>query len=216
MPAGAPVRRDCFFAVFLLASSFGVYAQTTVSSRSDGRITGTVTGQTGLPIAGANVMAVKTLNQSLNNPPSAKSDSNGQFEISGLPLRNYHVYASKPQDGYPMADPAYSEENQAAIALSPDRPSGSVIISIRKAGIITLDVIDKIKQPASGSVDGTNFRCGKDGRHKGKLAIRDLFIPRQTRYSKFQLLDTKHGFIPMRQIARGPCHCGWSPASKNP
>lgn len=88
-------------------------------------------------------MAVETLNQSLNNPPSAKSDSNGQFEISGLPLLNYHVYASKPQDGYAMADAAYSEENQAAIALSLDRPSGRVIISIRKLGIITLDVRDK-------------------------------------------------------------------------
>ena len=137
------MRRIWFFAVFLLASSFGVYPQTAISSRSDGRITGTVIGQTGQPIARAQVMAVETLNQSLNNPASAKSDSNGQFEISGLPLRNYHVYAWKPQDGYPGADPAYSEENQAAIALSPDRPSGSVIISIRKAGIVTLDVRDK-------------------------------------------------------------------------
>jgi hypothetical protein len=68
-------------------------------------------------------MAVESLLQSLDNPPSTKSDSTGQFEISGLPLRDHHVYASKPQDGYPNADPAYDEENQAAIALSSDRPS---------------------------------------------------------------------------------------------
>lgn len=99
--------------------------------------------QDGQPIAGAYVMVVESLNQNLDNPPSAKSDSNGQFELSGLPLRNYQVYASKVKDGYPVADPAYSEENQAAITLSADQPSGSVIISIRKAGIVTLDVKDK-------------------------------------------------------------------------
>jgi hypothetical protein len=74
---------------------------------SVGRITGTVLGETGQPIAGAYVMAVETLHQSLDNPPSPKSDLTGRFEISGLPLRNYHVYASKPQDGYPDADPYY-------------------------------------------------------------------------------------------------------------
>lgn len=137
------MRRIWFFGVFLLASSFAVYPQTGISGRSDGRITGMVIGQNGQPVARAFVMAVETLNQSLNNPPTAKSDSSGQFEISALPLRNYHVYASKEQDGYPVADPAYSEENQAAIELSPERPSGSVTISIRKAGIVTLDVRDK-------------------------------------------------------------------------
>jgi hypothetical protein len=60
-----------------------------------------------------------------------------------LALRNYHVYASKPQDGYPEADPAYSGENQAAIALSGDQPSGSVVISLRKAGMLITDVRDK-------------------------------------------------------------------------
>lgn len=97
-------------------------------------------------------MAVETLNQSLNNPPSAKSDSTGHFEISGLALLNYHVYASKPQDGYPNADPAYSDENQAAIALSRDHPSGSVIISLRKAGMLIADVRDKTTgKPVSAS-----------------------------------------------------------------
>jgi hypothetical protein len=141
-----------FFAGLVFASSFGICAQTAVGGRSDGRITGTVTGQDGQPVAEAYVMAVESLNQSLNNPPSTRTDLHGQFEISGLPLRNYHVYASKPQDGYPMADPAYSEENQAAIALSPDRPADSVVISIRKAGIVTLDVTDKTTgKPVSGS-----------------------------------------------------------------
>lgn len=97
-------------------------------------------------------MAVETLNQSLNNPPSAKTDSTGHFEITGLALHNYHVYASKPQDGYPEADPAYSHENQAAIALSPYRPSGSVIISLRKAGMLITDVRDKAtRKPVSAS-----------------------------------------------------------------
>src|SRR5262245_17737700 len=108
------MRQSWFFAAFLLASSLGGCAQTAYSG---GRIAGTVIDQAGQPIAGAYVMAVETLNQSLDNPPSAKSDSNGQFQISGLPLRSYHVYASKPTDGYPFADPFYSEENQATIAL---------------------------------------------------------------------------------------------------
>jgi hypothetical protein len=137
------MRLFWFSAAFLFLSSFGVCRQTVVSGHSNGRITGTVLGQTGQPVAGAYVMAVESLHQSLDNPPSTKSDSTGQFEISGLPLRDYHVYASKPQDGYPDADPAYDEENQAAIALSPERPSASVVISIRKAGIVTLDVTDK-------------------------------------------------------------------------
>jgi len=137
------MRLFWFSAAFVVASSLGVHAQTAVGSHADGRITGTVLGQDGQPIVGAYVMAVESLHQSLDNPPSAKSDSKGQFQISGLPLRNYHVYASKTQDGYPNADPAYDEENQSAIALSQDRPSASVVISIRKAGIVRLDVADK-------------------------------------------------------------------------
>ena len=105
------MRLFWFSAAFVLVSSFGVCGQTVVSGHSDGRITGTVLGQAGQPVAGAYVMAVESLHQSLDNPPSTKSDSTGQFEISGLPLRDYHLYASKPQDGYPDADPAYDEEN---------------------------------------------------------------------------------------------------------
>ncbi len=137
------MRLLSFSAAFVVASSLGVHAQTAVSGHADGRITGTVLGQAGQPIAGAYVMAVESLHQSLDNPPSAKSDSTGEFQISGLPLHNYHVYASKPQEGYPDADPAYDEENQSAIALSPDQPSASIVISIRKAGIVRLDVTDK-------------------------------------------------------------------------
>jgi len=140
---GVFMRRFWFIAIAVFVSSCGAYAQTTEGGRSDGRITGTVVGQSGKPIGGAFVMVVESLNQSLNNPPSAKSDTKGHFEISGLPLHSYHIYASKPEDSYPEPDPAYSEENQAAIALSSDRPTGSVIISIRKAGIVTLNVRDK-------------------------------------------------------------------------
>jgi hypothetical protein len=145
--------RLCWFVTgFLLASSFVAQAQTDERKQPNGRITGSVVDKTQEPIAGAYVMAVETLNQSLNNPPSAKSDSKGYFEITGLALRNYHVYASKPQDGYPVADPAYSDENQAAIALSPDQPSGSVIISLRKAGMLIAEVRDKATgKPVSAS-----------------------------------------------------------------
>jgi hypothetical protein len=137
------MRLRCLAISFLLVSAFLAQAQTDERDHPDGRITGTVVDQAQKPIAGAWVMAVETLNQSLNNPPSAKSDSTGQFEITDLALRSYHVYASKPQDGYPEADPAYSDENQAAIALSPDQPLGSVIISLRKAGMLITDVRDK-------------------------------------------------------------------------
>jgi hypothetical protein len=143
------MRASWFATSFLLVSSCVAQAQI---NEPNGRITGTVVDQAQQPIAGATVMAVETLNQSLNNPPSAKSDSTGQFEITGLTLRSYHVYASKPQDGYPEADPAYSEENQSAIALSPDHPSGSVIISLRKAGMLITDVRDKATgKPVSAS-----------------------------------------------------------------
>jgi hypothetical protein len=48
--------------------------------------------------------------------------------------------------------PAYSDENQAAIALSPDQPSGSAIISLRKAGMLIADVRDKATgKPVSAS-----------------------------------------------------------------
>ena len=150
------MRRFWFVSAVILVASIEADAQ----SAESGRIKGTVIDQAGQPIAGAFVMAVESLNQNLNNPPSAKSDSNGQFEISGLPLRNYHVYASKPPDGYPEADPAYSEENQAAIALSPDRPSANVVISIRKAGIVRLDVKDK----ATGKPVAGRYKLSAPGR----------------------------------------------------
>jgi len=146
------MRLFWFVASFLLVSSFVAKAQTDERNHPDGRITGTVVDQAQQPIAGASVMAVETLDQNLNNPPSAKSDSAGQFEINGLALRNYHVYASKPREGYPEADPAYRDENQAAIALSPDQPSGSVIITLRKAGMLITDVRDKANgKPVSAS-----------------------------------------------------------------
>jgi hypothetical protein len=146
------MRLFWFVTCFLLVLSFVAQAQTDEKNHRDGRITGTVVDQAQRPIVGAYVMAVETLNQNLNNPPSAKSDSSGHFEITGLALRNYHVYASKWQDGYPEADPAYSDENQTAIVLSPDQPSGSVIISIRKAGMVIAHVRDKTTgKPVSAS-----------------------------------------------------------------
>lgn len=70
------------------------------------------------------------------------SDSEGHFEITGLELHKYRVYASKTQDGYPNADPAYSDENQATVVLTPDQPSASTIIRLRKAVILIVDVRD--------------------------------------------------------------------------
>ena len=66
----------------------------------------------------------------------------GFFVSRGLRLTP-EVYALKPQDGYPEADPAHSEENQSGITLSADKPSGSVVISLCKAGVVTLEVKDK-------------------------------------------------------------------------
>jgi Carboxypeptidase regulatory-like domain len=160
---------------FLLVSLFVAQAQTDERNHPDGRITGTVVDQAQAPIAGASVMAVETLNQSLNDPPTAKSDSTGHFEISGLGLRNYHLYASKPQDGYPEADPAYSDENQAAIALSPDQPSGSVIISLRKAGVLITDVRDK----ATGKSLSASYKLSvpKRWERQGQLSYPLLIHP---------------------------------------
>jgi len=74
----------------------------------------------------------------------------GFFVSRGLRLTP-EVYASKPQDGYPEADPAYSEENQSGITLSADKPSGSVVISLCKAGVVTLEVKDKATgKPVTG------------------------------------------------------------------
>jgi len=132
------MRLTCLTTALLLVSSLLLQSQT-----GDGGITGTVIDdQTQAPIAGAYIMAVETLNQNINNPPSAKTDSEGRFEITGLELHEYHVYASKTQDGYPNADPAYSDENQGTVMLTPDRPSASTVIRLRKAGILIVDVRD--------------------------------------------------------------------------
>jgi hypothetical protein len=140
------MRLPCLATSILLASSFLAQAQTAEQDHPDGRISGTIVDQAQEPIAGAWVMAVETLNQNLNNPPSAESDSAGHFEIKGLGWHKYHVYAvyaSKTQDGYPPPDPAYSDENQAGVTLSSDQPSASAIISLRKAGMLIADVRDK-------------------------------------------------------------------------
>jgi Carboxypeptidase regulatory-like domain len=169
------MRLFWFVTGILLLSSFVAQAQTDERKHPDGRITGTVVDQSQAPIAGASVMAVETLNQSLNNPPTAKSDSTGHFEITGLGLRNYHVYASKPQDGYPEADPAYSDENQADIALSPNQPSGSVIIALRKAGMLIIDVRDR----ASGKPVSASYKLSvpKRWERQGQLSYPLLIHP---------------------------------------
>jgi len=169
------MRLRCLAISFLLVSAFLAQAQTDERDHPDGRITGTVVDQAQRPIAGAWVMAVGTLNQSLNNPPSAKSDSTGQFEIAGLALRSYHVYASKPLDGYPEADPAYIDENQSAIALSPDQPLGSVIISLRKAGMLITDVRDK----ATGKAVSAYYKLSvpKRWQRQGELSYPLLIHP---------------------------------------
>jgi Carboxypeptidase regulatory-like domain len=169
------MRLFWFVTGILLVSPFVAQAQTDERERPDGRITGTVVDQSQAPIAGAFVMAVETLNQSLNNPPTAKSDSTGHFEITGLGFRNYHVYASKPQDGYSEADPAYSDENQADIALSPNQSSGSVIIVLRKAGMLITDVRDR----ASGKTVSASYKLSvpKKWERQGQLSYPLLIHP---------------------------------------
>lgn len=147
----------------LIVLAGSVLAQTKQPSLS-GKINGTVTDQTGSPVAAATVYAVpQGLVLSDITLQSAKTDRNGHFEFrGGLELGSYLLYSRKDADAYPDPfDRFYADPKAAApkAELTASHPAATVAVPLGKqAGVIAGKIVDANTgapvQAMLGFVDG--------------------------------------------------------------
>jgi hypothetical protein len=132
----------------LIATSALAYAQTT--PLPDAEIKGTLTDQSGSPVAGATVYAVPQFLTFDNiTPRSVKTDDNGRFDFrGGFELGTYKLYARKDKDGY--LDPfdrfyADSKAETPKVDLTEDHRSATVTWKLgEKAGVVAGRVLDAV------------------------------------------------------------------------
>jgi hypothetical protein len=122
----------------VVLSTLGCFAQTP----EHGRVTGTVLTQEGQPVKGASVCVVVWTNGS-NATCRDTTDEEGRFDIKSTPMGNFHVTASKEEDGYSMG-----VEGQAGgqeVDLTAANPSADILIKLgTRAGILIGSVKDSV------------------------------------------------------------------------
>ena len=177
-----------FFALLLPAAS--------LAQAERGAITGTVSGESGRPIAKATVYA-RNLEGFSGVLPQAISDDSGHFVIEHLAFGSYAVSASRRQSGYP--DPAeafYSgfEVSLPQVTIDEDTPSASVPLSLtRQAAWLSGDVKDDVSGKLIETCSG--FRWKDDWR----LFLRGAGLVT----GKFRVLVPAHGRVTLKVWAWG-------------
>ena len=134
-------------ALIVAGGSLLAHAQTALQPTT-GEIKGTVTDQSGSPVAGATVLAVPGgFGFEDITPRSVKSDRNGRFDFrGGFHLEPYTLYSRKEEDSYPNPlDLFYASAKDDAprVDLTAAYPSATVNVKMGdKAGVIVGHVID--------------------------------------------------------------------------
>ena len=128
----------------VVSGSLLIQAQTKPSAN----IRGTVTDQTGAPVAGATVYTVaQGLAFEDATPPSVKTDSKGLFDFRGrLDLGTYKLYSQKVADGYLSPfDSFYADKDAKApnIDLTRNHPSATATVKLGpQAAVIAGRILD--------------------------------------------------------------------------
>jgi hypothetical protein len=135
-----------FFAVALLATSLCAGSET--NNQPTGEIKGTLTDQSGSPLAGATVYAVpQFLTFDSITPRSVKTKANGEFNFRGkFQLGTYKLYARKDEDGYPDPLKGFYTDlkgEASSVVLSDDHRSGTVKVRLgERAAVMAGRVLD--------------------------------------------------------------------------
>src|SRR5262249_16172783 len=124
---------------------------TSLAARTDcggtGRVQGRVVDKDGNSVVGAEVTILSEECVVVGIEPSAKSQSNGSFELNNVPIGRVGVYASKPKAGYPdtrFAIYSIEPESVAKVVVRHDEVTSGVTVSLgAKAGTIFGAVLDR-------------------------------------------------------------------------
>ena len=93
-----------------------------------GVIRGEVTDSSGAPISGAKVYCERPGLVVKVTPTT--TDGNGKFEISGLAIGTYIVFASKEEAGLPDTSSSFYADRPEEVALSQMRPAANVVVEM--------------------------------------------------------------------------------------
>jgi Carboxypeptidase regulatory-like domain len=128
------------------------------SGAPNGVITGTVVGEDGLPLAGAQVHAEMDGTGPVGGILRyVKTDISGTFKIDQLALRTYYVIAGKEEDGYPDISFFYFYDRMfPKVSLTTAEPSKDVVLRLRRAAAVSGTVRDaKTGKPIGASFNLT-------------------------------------------------------------
>jgi hypothetical protein len=112
-----------------------------------GQINGVVTDEAGSPVAHAQVSPqLKGVYVRHTLRTIVKTDDKGRFEVDGLRMGEYAVYAFKEDEGYPdISIPLYRTRPAPGARLSADHPTANVNVVIGpKGGIVRASVRDAV------------------------------------------------------------------------
>jgi hypothetical protein len=105
---------------------------------SQGTITGTVSNEAGVPVAGAKVSA-DPLDHRLRISPVTYviTDTRGRFKVERLAWGEYAIFADKEEAGYPNSRLAfYSDDKFPAVVLSESTPTTVISVRLKRAATL--------------------------------------------------------------------------------
>jgi|HubBroStandDraft_4_1064222.scaffolds.fasta_scaffold43415_3 hypothetical protein len=131
--------------VMLVLYSISAFAQ--VDCVGEGRIEGRVVDSDRRPVADAEVTVLSEQCVVTGfNKPEAKSNTEGSFVLSHVPLGLNGVHAQKPESGYPDTTAAIYDDDSAptpkVVIRSGEVVSGVIVKLGKKAGTVTGQIVD--------------------------------------------------------------------------
>jgi large repetitive protein len=124
-----------------------------------GLIRGEATDSSGTPISGAKVYCERPGLVTKVTPTI--TDGNGKFEISGLAVGTYLVFASKEEAGFPDTFSSFYADRPEQVALSQTRPAANVVVGMPpRAG----ELVGTVTDARSGEpIAGAQVRLARSG-----------------------------------------------------
>lgn len=159
----------------LIALIFSLRVAAQVSPPATGSAEGIVLESDGKPLAGATVFVA-----TLANAPRTKTDTEGRFELTGLPVGNIGLLAYKESDGYPYSMFSFlmmPGEQVARFDVAAGETTGNVIIRLgAKAAYLKLEVTDEYGRPVNVSLSFSRPDLGRYGDYRRSARANDMIL----------------------------------------